>query len=99
MRDRGYDYASPEEPALEYSDDAEVTESEISTRIADLECDSEVGMTRARSEAEAELIADWADANATRIAEIDELNTQVIDHLANRAARLHREGVDALDDG
>lgn len=59
MRGRGYDYSDPAEPRAEYGDDPTLTDAEVTTRLDDLACDKEVGLSEARSAYEQSVADEW----------------------------------------
>lgn len=96
MRTRGYDYANPEAPLGEFSDDATVSPTELATRMADLDCDRDVGLTQSRSNREQELVSRWESANALRAHDLEILTDQVQREVATRTEQLRSQGVAVL---
>jgi len=95
MRTRGYEYANPEEPLLRYSDGA-LSSTEVATRLADLACDAEVGLTRARSEYEQGRLDRWLEANAEQIESVIAATAAAQVEAEQRSLDLTERGVAAL---
>lgn len=71
MEEQGYDYQSPDDPLTEFGNNAEIGEDELRVRLADLECDTDVGLTAARSSYEGERFEAWLDRNAEIVREYE----------------------------
>lgn len=63
----GYNYRRKNDPILLYQDAVTITEIEIATRLADLDCDIQVGYTQAQHDWEAPRVAGWETSNREAI--------------------------------
>lgn len=97
MDDQGYDYRTPDDPLREFSGDEKVGEKEIRVRLADLQCDTDVGLTQARSRYETKLFEEWLDLNAEIVNGYETSLANAKAEISARRARLDSDGVRALD--
>lgn len=66
----GYRYLSSDEPRLRYAEQPQITDGEIRTRMADLECDRDVGLTVGRSAYEHGRVDEWLTGNEATVLEL-----------------------------
>ena len=67
MANAGYDYSSPDEARANFEQTPTLTERELAARLADLDCDLEVGLTHARSAYEESAARRWIANNEALI--------------------------------
>jgi hypothetical protein len=96
MHERGYDYATPVDASLPFSDQPSISDEERTTRMADLACDTQVGLTQARSTEESAAVDQWVADHAVQIQDIEQRIANVQTEIANRVAALDADGVEAL---
>jgi len=70
MKRGGHPFATPHDASTKYSDTEKVTEAEIRIRLADLDCDKEVGLTASRSRAQRTALDAWMTKNSTMMDEL-----------------------------
>lgn len=104
MSSTGFDYRTPHEAMVDVSKAEDAAELGRRVRLADLECDRQVGLTAGRSAFEQESTDDWADRNAPQIGELvaalDAAQLEVADRQQTLADRgpLALEGVEPYRD-
>ena len=81
MADAGYDYARPEEARAIFEQKPRLTDEELATRLTDLDCDLEVGLTHARSIYEESAARRWIADNEPVIADLIEQKADYYDTL------------------
>ncbi len=81
MRDAGYDYSAPSEPAAVFGAQAEVSADEIAVRLRDLECDRKVQLTQHRSVYERKQVAAWLSRNEAVTLELERLRREFDEHV------------------
>lgn len=96
MTDQGYHYANPGEADTQFSGNDKVSDDEIRVRLADLDCDTSVGLTAARSEYETNALEQWADANATTTSDYADLLAMAEQQVTERREQLITAGAEAL---
>jgi hypothetical protein len=72
MSDRGYLYTDPDQPRAEFGEGQTLSEREVETRLADLDCDVSVGMTAARSAYEEAAAQEWIATHARLVNDLVE---------------------------
>lgn len=70
MATHGYRFVSSDEPRLQYAELPKISDAEIRTRTADLECDRDVGLTDGRSSYEHGRVLEWLRANEATVIEL-----------------------------
>lgn len=70
MAELGYSFGSPDDALRISSEGGSPSNDEVATRLADIDCDVEVGFTAARSEYEFQVATQWADENAEAVGEM-----------------------------
>jgi hypothetical protein len=88
MSRRGYEYASPSDPAREFQEASDVTDDELRVRIADLDCDEEVGFTVRRFAWESDVVGRWMADHAGEIAALQTEGASVLRSLTELEAEL-----------
>jgi hypothetical protein len=81
MADAGYDYSTPDEARAIFEQKPRLTDEELATRLTDLDCDLEVGLTRARSAYEESAARRWIADNEPLIADLVEQKAEYYDTL------------------
>ena len=82
MGGAGYEYRSREDPTRIYQEAVMITDSEIATRLVDLDCDIQVGYTQAQHDWEAPRVARWETANREAIQTAIAERTELLDRLS-----------------
>jgi hypothetical protein len=68
MSERGYDYVDPDEPRRKYGEAATLTDVEVATRLADIDCDIQVRLTETRKAWEEAAADAWIGDHSTQVA-------------------------------
>ena len=82
----------------EFSDEDHVSPRELAVRLADLDCDVTVGLTRDRSLDQAEKLHTWLDRNAETVLQLRNLLVDAEAEIVRRTDDLARRGVRALQE-
>ena len=96
MAGNGYHYNSPQDAQTAFENNRCVTSLEIATRMADLNCDTTVGLTRARSEYEETKLGTWLTQHTANITTVTDTIQAAQQELAARRLALSGQGADAL---
>jgi hypothetical protein len=83
MSDRGYQYNDPVDAGNRYAEEPTVTAAELDTRMADLECDIETGLTTDRSNFESKKVDEWLAANDAVVVDLQEQKHEFERQLVN----------------
>ncbi|MEN9506367.1 MAG: hypothetical protein RI958_2293 [Actinomycetota bacterium] len=70
MAQRGYTFGSPDDALSTSGEGGDPSDAEVATRLADINCDTAVGLTAERSEFETQVAEQWADENAEAVSEM-----------------------------
>lgn len=96
MASGGYEYAAPSDAWTEFGLSPTPTQDEIAVRLADLECDRDVGLTRRRSELEQRAIEDWTLENESRLGELRVLMSAAEEEVLDLTSLMSSEGLESL---
>lgn len=88
MSDRGYSYETRLDAAGAFDERPRIEQDELDVRLADLDCDLGVGLTRAMSEFQRGQAEQLVDQNAAAVDELDGLYQEAFDEVLQRIADL-----------
>lgn len=97
MDDSGYSYTSPLEANTEFSGAEDITSKEIRIRLADLECDERIGLTKNRSIFEQERLLAVLDGNSNVAIDLQSTADELRRSLSQRLVNLRANGVRVLN--
>lgn len=92
----GYEFVNPLEPDNKFDSAAVVSEEELRTRKADLDCDRETGLTKSRSAFEQTLFDRWLDENSETVEEYENQLAAAERQVVERSTALREDGAAAL---
>ena len=73
MAQSGYQYSSPIDPLRQYAGSPSIEQSEIRTRLADLQCDVQTAFTKSRSDWERTAFETWMEEHSLELQQLKEL--------------------------
>jgi hypothetical protein len=96
MKESGYQFQTPSDAALKYSDLEKISEEELQVRMVDMECNKKVELTKKESADQKKKFDVWQEQNAEAIKELEKMAVVASKEIVARRDRLTREGAKAL---